>query len=96
MTRTQTAACSLIFTILVGAGAVYGVRYIRDAQARQEKLLAEAFSCGYTYGTGDSVRLYSPALGNLPGIRPPKRCADIEQLATDHGVVRIIKRESKP
>lgn len=86
--------------IIVGImlGAIFAVgNYMH---ARQDKLnerkLAEAFACGYRYGTGDSVRLYSPALGNLPGIRPPQRCADIEQLAADYGVVRIIPRESKP
>lgn len=63
----------------------------RALALRDEVRRAADFSCGYTYGTRDSVVTLNALHADNPKIQPPQPCAEVEALATKHGFRRIVR-----
>lgn len=84
---------TLAFTALAALGAVCVFiiyRAIEIDEERTAKKRADDFSCGYSYGTKDSVIHVNPALAARPEFQLPKYCAELAEMARKNGVVRIV------
>ena len=89
--RTYDIAGPLIILAVFGLALFIAVvaadRIVRPNSGRKR---ADDFACGYSAGTKDAVIFVVPALGARPEFQVPKHCAELEEIAHAHGVVRII------